>query len=50
MKGGKLSRDEKWCLCGEETEAVKEMKYLGIILDSRGKWGKERKQGKINFK
>jgi hypothetical protein len=43
-KGRKLSRDEKWRLWGEKTEAVKEIKYLGVVLDSRGKWGKERKQ------
>jgi hypothetical protein len=40
-KGGKLSRDEKWWLDGKETEIVKEMKYLGVMLDSRGKWDKE---------
>jgi hypothetical protein len=29
---------------GEEIEVVKEIKYLGVVLDSRGKWDKERKQ------
>jgi hypothetical protein len=32
---------------GEEIEAVKEIKYLGTVLYSRGKWGKERKQAEI---
>jgi hypothetical protein len=39
-KGGKPSRDEKWWLGGEEIEVVKEIKYLGLVLDSRGKWEK----------
>jgi hypothetical protein len=43
-KGGKLSRDEKWRL-GEEIEVVKERKYLGVVLDSRGTGDKERKHG-----
>jgi hypothetical protein len=43
-KGGNLSRDEKWRLDGEEIEIVKEIKYLGMMLDSREKWDKERKQ------
>jgi hypothetical protein len=34
-KGGKLSRDEKWRLGGEEIEIVKEIKYLGVVMDSR---------------
>jgi hypothetical protein len=42
-KGGKSSRDEKWRLRGEEIEVAKEIKYLGVVLDSRGKW-EERKQ------
>jgi hypothetical protein len=41
-KGGKLSRDKRWRLGGEEI--VKEIKYLGVVLDSRGTWDKERKQ------
>jgi hypothetical protein len=49
-KGGKLSRDEKWRLGGEEIEVVKEIKYLGVVLDSRGKWEKERKQVAIRVK
>jgi hypothetical protein len=40
-KGGKLSRDGKWQFGGEEIEVVKEIKYLGMVLDSRGKWEKE---------
>jgi hypothetical protein len=43
-KGGKLSRDEKWRLRGEEIEVVKEIKYLGVVLDSRGTGDTERKQ------
>jgi hypothetical protein len=43
-KGGKLSRDEEWRLRGEEIEIVKEIKYLGVVMDSRGTWDKERKQ------
>jgi hypothetical protein len=35
-KGGKLSRDEKWSLGGEEIEIVKEIKYVGVVMDSRG--------------
>jgi hypothetical protein len=31
-------------LGGEEIEVVKEIKYLGVVLDSRGKWEKERKK------
>jgi hypothetical protein len=49
-KGGKPSRDEKWQLGGEEIEVVTEIKYLGIVLDSRGKWEKERKQVAIRGK
>jgi hypothetical protein len=37
-KGGKPSRDEKWQFGGEEIEVAKEIKYLGVVLDSRGKW------------
>jgi hypothetical protein len=28
----------------KEIEIVKEIKYLGMMLDSRGKWDRERKQ------
>jgi hypothetical protein len=49
-KGGKLSRDEKWQLGEEEIEVVKEIKYLGVVLDSRGKWEKEGKQVAIRRK
>jgi hypothetical protein len=45
-----LSRDEKWWLGGEEAEVVKEIKYLGVVLDSRGKRQKERKQVVIRGK
>jgi hypothetical protein len=31
-------------LGGEEIEVVKEIKYLGVVLDSRDKWEKERGQ------
>jgi hypothetical protein len=48
LKGGKLSRDEKWSLGGEEI--VKEIKYLGVVMDSRGTWDKERKQVAIRGK
>jgi hypothetical protein len=36
-KGGKLSRDENLWLDGEEIELVEEIKYLDVVLDSRGK-------------
>jgi hypothetical protein len=49
-KGGKLSRGKKWQLWGEEIEVVKEVKYVGMILDSRGTWDKERKQVAIRGK
>jgi hypothetical protein len=49
-KGGKLSRDEKWRLGGEEIEAVKELKYRGVLLDSRGKCEKERKRVAVRGK
>jgi hypothetical protein len=39
-KTKELNRDEKWWLRGEEIEIIKEIKYLGMVLDSRGKWGK----------
>jgi hypothetical protein len=29
---------------GEETEVKNEIKYLGIMFDSRAKWEKEKKQ------
>jgi hypothetical protein len=45
-----LSRDEKWWLGGEEIEVVKEIKYFGVVFDSRGKWDKERKQVVIRGK
>jgi cobalamin-dependent methionine synthase I len=35
---------------GEEIEVVKEIKYVGVVLDSRGKWEKERKQVVIRGK
>jgi hypothetical protein len=37
-------------LGGEEIAVVKEIKYLGMVLDSRGKWEKERKQVAIRGK
>jgi hypothetical protein len=49
-KGSKPSRNEKWHLGGEEIEVVKEIKYVGVVLDSRGKWEKERKQVAIRGK
>jgi hypothetical protein len=49
-KGGKLSRDKKWRLGGEEIEVVKEIKYLDVVSDSRGTWDKERKQVAIRGK
>jgi hypothetical protein len=49
-KGGKLSRDEIWRLGGEEIEIVKEIQYLGVVIDSRGTWDKERKQVAIRGK
>jgi hypothetical protein len=43
--GGWLRKDEKWWLDGDEVVVVYEIKYyLGMMLDSRGKWDKERKQ------
>jgi hypothetical protein len=52
-KGRKLSRDDKWWLDGKEIEIVKEIKYLGVMLDSRRKLNKDRKQvlirGKISL-
>jgi hypothetical protein len=49
-KGGKLSRDENGRLGGEEIEVVKEIKYLCVVMDSRGTWDKERKQVAIRGK
>jgi uncharacterized protein YfeS len=49
-KKEKLGRDAKWWLDGKEIEIVKEIKYLGMMLDSRGKWVKERKQVLIKGK
>jgi hypothetical protein len=49
-KGGKLSRDEKWRLGGEEIEIVNKIKYLGVVINSRGTWDKERKQVAIRGK
>jgi hypothetical protein len=49
-KGGKLSRDKKWRLVGEQIETVKEIKYLGVVMDNRGTWDKERKQVAIRGK
>jgi hypothetical protein len=46
-KGGKLSQYEHWKLRGEEIEVANEIKYLGIILDGRGKWEKEKRQVEI---
>jgi hypothetical protein len=37
-------------LGGEEIEVVKEIKYLFMVLNSRGKWDKERKQVAITRK
>jgi hypothetical protein len=49
-KGGKLSKYENWILGGEEIEVTNEIKYLGIILDGRGKWEKEKRQVGIRGK
>jgi hypothetical protein len=49
-KGGKLSRDEEWNFGGEKIEIVKEIKYLGVVMDSTGTWDKERKQVAIRGK
>jgi hypothetical protein len=49
-KGRKLGRDEKWNLGGEEIKIIKEVKYLGVVMDSRGTWDKERKQVAIRWK
>jgi hypothetical protein len=38
---GKLCKNEKWRLGTEEIEATYKIKYLGVIQDSRGKWGKK---------
>jgi hypothetical protein len=35
---------------GEEIKVVKEIKYLGVVLDNRGKWEKERKQVAVRGK
>jgi hypothetical protein len=35
---------------GEEIEVANEIKYLGIILDGRGKWEKEKRQVEIRGK
>jgi hypothetical protein len=35
---------------GEEIEVANEIKYLGIILDGRGKWEKEKRQVGIRGK
>jgi hypothetical protein len=37
-------------LGGEEIEIVKEIRYLGVVMDSRGAWDKERKQVAIRGK
>jgi hypothetical protein len=42
-KGGKLSKYENWKMGGEEIEVANETKYLGIILDGRRKWEKEKR-------
>jgi hypothetical protein len=31
----------KWWLDGEDIHVVKEIKYLGVVLHSRGIWDKE---------
>jgi hypothetical protein len=49
-KGRKLSKYENWKLGGEEIEVANEIKYLGIILDDRGKWEKEKRQIRIRGK
>lgn len=41
-KGGKFSRDEIWWLVGEVMQVVKGIKYLGVVLDSGGKWEEEK--------
>jgi hypothetical protein len=49
-KRGKLSKYKNWKLGGEEIEVANEIKYLGIILDGRGKWEKEKRQVGIRGK
>jgi hypothetical protein len=49
-KGGKLSKYENWKLGGEEIEVAYEIKYVGVILDGRGKWEKEKRQVGIRGK
>jgi F0F1-type ATP synthase alpha subunit len=49
-KGGKLSKYENLKLGGEEIEVANEIKCLGIIVDGRGKWEKEKRQVVIKGK
>jgi hypothetical protein len=49
-KGGKLNKYENWKLGGEVIEVANEIRNLGIILDGRGKWEKEKRQVEIRGK
>jgi hypothetical protein len=35
--------EDKWIMKGEAIEILKEIIYLGVILDSSGKWDKQKK-------
>jgi hypothetical protein len=41
-KGGKLRAHEGWKMHEQNTEVVQEFNYLGVTLESRGGWNKQK--------
>jgi hypothetical protein len=38
-----LRKEEKWIMKGQAIEILKGINYLGVMLDSSGKWDKQKK-------
>jgi hypothetical protein len=42
-KGGRLKKNDRWTMHGNNTEVVDEITYLGITLENTGSWEKHKK-------
>jgi hypothetical protein len=43
-KGGRLKKNERWTVQGNNIEVVDEITYLGITLENTGSWEKHKKK------
>jgi hypothetical protein len=46
-KGGKLKATERWKVSGQNIKVVDEFNYLGVRLDSTGRWNKQKTSAKM---